>query len=173
MLAPVLVFTADEIWENLPRASEDERVASVHMAEFNEARATVDSELLMNWARLFEVRELVMRKLEAARSEKAIGSSLEAHVVLIAQDEHFKFLQRYQEQLRYIFIVSQVSLLEVHTARGAKSPIGISVEIKRANGEKCERCWNYSVRVGESERYPAVCERCVAALAEIEGEQGA
>ena len=65
----------------------------------------------------------------------------------------------YYENLRYIFIVSQV---EVHEGDS------FNVEIQKAHGEKCERCWNYSARVGESEKYPTVCERCVAALSEIE-----
>jgi isoleucyl-tRNA synthetase len=67
-------------------------------------------------------------------------------------------LRTYGNELRYIFIVSQVEVLEGEP--------GISVS--RAEGEKCERCWNYSTRVGESEAYPSVCERCVAALTEIE-----
>jgi isoleucyl-tRNA synthetase len=167
MLAPILVFTADEIWENLPKVSEDERAASVHMAEFTEARATVDSELLTRWTSIFEVRDVMLRALEEARGAKTIGSSLEAKVIVKASGETFELLRSYAEELRYIFIVSQVELIEDSGEAGQP----MTVEVLRADGEKCERCWNYSVRVGESERYPNVCERCVAALTEIEGEQ--
>ena len=73
--------------------------------------------------------------------------------------ETTRFLISYFEDLRYIFIVSQV---EVHEGDEFK------VEIQKADGEKCERCWNYSFRVGEFEKYPTVCERCIAALSEIE-----
>jgi isoleucyl-tRNA synthetase len=84
---------------------------------------------------------------------------LEAKVVLRADKETTRFLLPYYEDLRYIFIVSQV---EVHEEDY------FAVNIKKADGAKCERCWNYSVRVGESEKYPTVCERCAAALTEIE-----
>jgi isoleucyl-tRNA synthetase len=99
-----------------------------------------------------------LRKLEEARVAKQIGSSLEAKVTLAAQGETLTLLQAHEADLRYIFIVSQVELVD-----GAQS-----IAVSRAEGEKCERCWNYSTRVGESERYPTVCERCIAALEEIE-----
>src|SRR5947209_13636964 len=129
--------------------------------------------MLERWARLFDVRELVLRRLEEARVQKKIGSSLEARVVLIAKGKHYEFLKHFEEQLRYVFIVSQVTVTQVHSAMGAiESPSGVSVLVERAAGEKCERCWNYSKRVGEFTRYTTVCERCVEALAEIESEGG-
>jgi isoleucyl-tRNA synthetase len=76
-------------------------------------------------------------------------------------------LANYGDELRYTFIVSQVALVK---ASDAAAPLGVKVE--RAEGEKCERCWNYSTRVGESARYPTACERCVESLAEIEREGG-
>jgi len=114
--------------------------------------------LLATWARLFEIRDEVLRALEEARVAKQIGSSLEAKVTITAFRETLELLRKYEKDLRYIFIVSQVELVE-----GSQS-----IAVSRAEGTKCERCWNYSTRVGESERYPTVCERCVAALAEIE-----
>jgi isoleucyl-tRNA synthetase len=168
LLAPILVFTADEIWENLPQTSEGERPASVHMAEFPASRATVNSELLTRWARIFEVRDVVLRSLEEARAAKTIGSSLEAKVIVSASGETYKLLRRYEEELRYVFIVSQVELAQATVEEEGEN---LRVEVARAEGEKCERCWNYSVRVGESERYTNVCERCAEVLKEIEGEQ--
>ena len=153
-LAPILVFTADEIWENLP----DRTVSSVHIAEFPSAGAQSHDDLLATWALLFETRDEVLRALEEARVAKQIGSSLEAKVTLTASGETRELLRKYEKDLRYIFIVSQVELVE-----GSQS-----ITVSHAEGEKCERCWNYSTRVGESETYPTVCERCVAALAEIE-----
>jgi Isoleucyl-tRNA synthetase len=155
LLSPVLVFTSDEAWENLPARD----VPSVHMAEFPKAEALDNSSLLSNWERIFAIRDDVLRSLEEARNAKEIGSSLEAKVILTADHDTTRFLLDYYEQLRYIFIVSQV---EVH--EGDK----FGVEIKNADGQKCERCWNYSVRVGEFEKYPTVCERCIDALSEIE-----
>jgi isoleucyl-tRNA synthetase len=154
LLSPILVFTSDEAWENLPART----VPSVHIAEFSQAMAP-DSELLERWERIFAIRDEVMKALEEARNAKQIGSSLEAKVVLTTDAGTTRFLLDYFEQLRYIFIVSQVEVREGDT---------FNVEVHDADGAKCERCWNYSVRVGEFEKYPTVCERCVDALLEIE-----
>ena len=184
LLAPILVFTADEIWENLPpvvgiagvgESGIEPRPASVHVAEFPTPRAMIlhesetapDETLRARWARVFEIRDTVLRALEEARVAKLIGSSLEARVGLEVDREAFELLQHHRADLRYIFIVSQVDL----TLSGDGQPAApVRVKVERAEGEKCERCWNYSTRVGEFTRYPAVCERCVEALAEIEAE---
>ncbi len=159
LLAPLLAFTADEGWENIPGQS----VASVHLAEFPQETSASDRQeadaLLSEWERIFAIRDEVLKALEEARIAKQIGSSLEAKVVLTADAGTTRFLLDYFDQLRYIFIVSQV---EVHEGDAMK------VEIQRADGQKCERCWNYSTRVGEFESYPTVCERCNVALNEIE-----
>lgn len=156
LLAPLMVFTADEAWENLPGSREE----SVHIAEFPTVVEADNSELSARWERLFAIRDEVLKSLETARGEKQIGSSLEAQVVLTADAEAAQLLEQYRDQLRYIFIVSQVEL-----RTGDK--LGVSVE--KADGEKCERCWNYSTRVGEFEKWPTVCERCDEALSEIIG----
>jgi isoleucyl-tRNA synthetase len=161
MLAPLLVFTADEIWENLPDRAEP----SIHLAEFPKAADESDEGLLAEWGRIFAIRDDVLGALEQARIAKQIGSSLEANVTLRASGSALELLRKHQHDLRYIFIVSQVELGEANAGEG------VSIAISAAEGEKCERCWNYSTRVGESERYPAVCERCVAALKEIEEEE--
>jgi isoleucyl-tRNA synthetase len=160
ILAPILAFTADEIWEHIPRGANSDTPASVHLSEFPEP-ASYDPALIPTWNSLFEVREKVLGELEKARTNKTIGSSLEAHVVVRASGGSYELLKRYESQLRYLFIVSQVELPEAQTE-------GIEIQIGRAQGQKCERCWNYSTRVGEFERYPTVCERCAAALEEIE-----
>jgi isoleucyl-tRNA synthetase len=160
-LAPILVFTADEIWENLPDS--DSAPPSVHLSEFPRPAKGDTSQLLSNWERLFAVRDEVLRALEEARIAKQIGSSLEAKVRLTASGDTLMLLKQYESELRYVFIVSQVQI-----ERG-DDPLLINVS--RADGQKCERCWNYSTQVGESVRYPGVCERCVAALGEIESEQ--
>jgi isoleucyl-tRNA synthetase len=155
MIAPILVFTADEIWENLPNRAEP----SIHLAQFPAANDDTQDALLSEWERLFAVRDDVLRALEEARVAKLIGSSLEAKVTLEAPGSTLELLQRHQSDLRYLFIVSQVELRQGNE---------VSINVSVADGEKCERCWNYSTRVGESEAYPTVCERCVAALREIE-----
>ena len=182
LLAPVLSFTADEIWENLPEVKARGAAGgagdgaggavppSVHAAEFPVAlSAGREAGLLERWARLFEVRDVVLRALEEARTAKLIGSSLEAHVRVEARRATYELLQGRRDDLRYLFIVSQVSLTLLEEEAGEEA----RVRVARADGQKCERCWNYSTLVGEFTRYPTACERCVEALAEMEAEGGA
>jgi isoleucyl-tRNA synthetase len=165
MLAPILVFTSDEIWENLPRSADDEAEQSVHVALLPEPAEISGADLLTSWAHLFGYRDAVLAKLEDARVAKVIGSSLEARVEISAGAEAYGQLARHRDDLRYLFIVSEVELGEPHAEM---APDDIEVTIARAHGDKCERCWNYSTRVGESSKFPTVCERCVAAFEEIE-----
>ncbi len=160
MLGPILVFTADEIWENLPGRKEE----SIHVALLPAVSDENHDALLAEWERLYAIRDEVLRALEEARVAKRIGSSLEAKVTLNASGGALELLHKHQKDLRYLFIVSQVEL------GNADAGAGVSITITGADGTKCERCWNYSTRVGESETYPTVCERCVAALHEIEQE---
>ena len=162
ILAPILAFTADEVWEHIPRGSKTDAPVSVHLATFPEPER-YDTDLISRWDRLFAVREQVLGELEKARTNKIIGSSLEAAVVVHPSGQDAELLEKYASQLRYLFIVSQVEL-------GSKTDEN-RIEVRRAQGTKCERCWNYSTRVGEFERYPTVCERCAAALEEIEHGQ--
>ena len=161
MLAPILVFTGDEIWESLPSPE----TGSVHLALLPQRRDTDDSDLLTTWAHLFGYRDEVLAKLEEARVTKTIGSSLEARVEISAGSEAYGKLAPHRDFLRYLFIVSEVDLLEPNSELASNT---IEVTIARAHGEKCERCWNYSTRVGEASKFPTVCERCVAALQEME-----
>ena len=161
LLSPILVFTSDEAWENLPGQS----VSSVHITEFPSRTAdslsAIDSQagsLRSDWELIFSLRDDVLKALETARNDKQIGSSLEAKVILTTDAATTRLLLGYYDQLRYIFIVSQV---EVHEGDA------FGVDIQKADGQKCERCWNYSTRVGEFTKYPTVCERCNDALMEI------
>jgi isoleucyl-tRNA synthetase len=92
-----------------------------------------------------------------------IGSSLEAEVRISAPDAVFAILERLAAELRYLFIVSAVKLERGGAGNGSS---GMRVEVAKAPGQKCERCWNYSPRVGENPGYPTICERCTAALEE-------
>ena len=148
LLAPILAFTSDEAYENLP----GRKFESVHLAEFPNASDVNASDIISRWEKLFAIRDEVLKTLEDSRNQKVIGSSLEAKVIISADSETFEFLGSYLAELRYIFIVSQVEL-----SKGDS----LSITVARAEGEKCERCWNYSTRVGESAELPTVCERCV------------
>jgi isoleucyl-tRNA synthetase len=171
LIAPVLVFTSEEIWKYLPKAKGDQ--PSVHMAEFPEAEsliAKIDPQKKEAWEELAKVRSAVLAKLEEARNAKSIGGSLEAKVSLYSSLPKLQsILKSYAQQLPALFIVSQVQVLEAAPAATDAGESGLVVRIDKAEGQKCERCWNYSTHVGENARYPTICERCSEALAQIEG----
>jgi isoleucyl-tRNA synthetase len=176
LATPIIAFTAEEIWRHLPRASGD--LESAHLALFPAAEdigGSLDARSAANWEKLLVVRTEVLRALEAARNAKTISGALEAKVLLSAGSDLTALLEHYKSWLPAMFIVSQVELGHPSPEDGQKSNAlpGLSVTVRRADGTKCERCWNYSTHVGENADYPTVCERCVKALDEIEGQLGA
>lgn len=169
LIAPILVFTAEEVWKHLPRVAAD--TPSVHMASFptrEEMVRDVAPDKEQNWETLLELREQALKKLEEARNSKLINSALEAHVEMRASGRTLDLLKHYAAWLPQILIVSQVTVASANGKSTTNASTSAEIKIRRADGKKCERCWNYSTHVGESQEYPTVCERCVAALAEIE-----
>jgi isoleucyl-tRNA synthetase len=175
LLAPIMSFTAEEVWDYLPKSAG--RGESVHLALFPSAaeilgdarNAEGDSISTVektgeDWTTLRSVRDEVLKALEEARNNKLIGTGLEAQVTLAAADPVYSVLSRHADQLRYLFIVSAATL----TQASGNGTGGVLVEVKKADGAKCERCWNYSTHVGEDKAYPTVCERCSAVLKELE-----
>jgi isoleucyl-tRNA synthetase len=172
LLAPIMSFTCDEVWQYLP--AQPERLPSVHLAKFPTAADILgdsvpveDAAQSEDWKILLAVRTEVLKALEEARQSKLIGgANLEAQATITAAEPVFKVLARYQDGLRYLFIVSAVTLEPVVSGNGTG---GVSVRVSKAEGKKCERCWNYSIHVGEDTVYPTVCERCSAVLKELGG----
>jgi len=171
-VAPIMSFTAEEVWQYLPKLAD--RPDSVHLAFFDKPLNSEDCEFAAErdqssgsldgeWNGLRQIRSKVLMSLEAARNNKLIGTGLEACVILAANGDPWKLLKKYEKLLRYLFIVSSVELNE-----GQGDGIWPRIEIRRADGQKCERCWNYSVHVGEDKLYPTVCERCSAVLKELD-----
>ena len=175
LAAPVLVFTAEEIWKYLPKTTG--RPESVHIAVFPDAAEVacgIAAKEAEKWERLAQVRSAVLVALEQARAAKSIGGGLEAMVRLHANSKAPGLQELLKEKgslLPALFIVSQVAVdsADGHGLIPSETLPGLAVKIERAGGKKCERCWNYSTHVGENARYPTVCERCSEALAEIEG----
>ena len=171
LLAPITCFTSEEVWSFMPATQGKQ--SSVHLTEFpdpGELTGVLPSgfdaaKLEADWDTLLSVRSEALKALEAARVEKLIGGGLEAQLHIAAPESLYPVLDRYRGDLRYIFIVSDV-VLEKSPAVNGDAPLKITVA--KAPGEKCERCWNYSVHVGEDKEYPTVCERCSAVLREIE-----
>jgi isoleucyl-tRNA synthetase len=166
LIAPILSFTAEEAWQHLPKT--EGRASSVHLALFPkpEDLAPGNTEtLLADWAQLFQVRTEVLKALEEARQKKHIGKALEAKVRLDVPPALETLLLQYAPSLKELFNVSQVELVVVSDT---DSNAPVRVVTLPADGTKCERCWNYSIHVGETADWPTLCDRCVAALAEMD-----
>ena len=162
ILAPVLTFTAEEIWQKLP----GEREASVHLAQFPTANIDyIDDQLEERYTKLQLVRSEVSRQLEKMRADKKIGQSLEAKVQLDVPADYQELLTDYLDLLPTYFIVSQVELTtDLNEAIAAEDIPGMKLQVQLADGGKCERCWNYVTTVGDNSEHPKICGRCVTAL---------
>jgi len=176
LMAPILSFTAEEIWKHLPEDFKEE--SSVHLANFPKTQ-TADPARSERWEKLIEVREAVARVSETARRERKIGNSLEARVVLSATNTLHPLLKDYENFLPTLFIVSQVDLKpeeekttvrdEDKTSDGwsfseVDSDLGLSIQVVIAEGNKCERCWVYQTDVGSDPGHPTLCHRCTGVL---------
>jgi isoleucyl-tRNA synthetase len=170
LAAPILVFTSEEIWAHLPKLPGEPE--SVHMDIFPEApalRSNIDAKTKLEWEKLHALRTEVLQVLERRRAQKFINASLEAKIRLRSKGLYLELLERHAKDLPGLFIVSQVEVLPFDGPVDGDHAEPFQVEVLRADGTKCQRCWNYSTHVGEKPRYPGVCERCSEALAEIEG----
>jgi isoleucyl-tRNA synthetase len=158
LVAPILSFTADEVWSYLPEVAG--RESSVHLAEFLDLAKVVPEAsegLSTDWEKLLAVRSEVLAKLELLRADKVIGKSLEAEVTLF-DGENTELLKKYAAALPELFNVSEVDFI-------ATTESGLVV--RKSSQPKCERCWRYVQEVGQDGRYPTVCLRCSEALTEI------
>jgi isoleucyl-tRNA synthetase len=171
LIAPIVSFTAEEVWQALPRTSR--KPESVHIALFPGAEEItgmdhderIEKPLRADFDQLLAVRDEVLKALEIARQEKLIRRSEEAAITIHAPSGLYELMQRYNDDLRFLLVVSGVTVEQAVQGNG-NAPLRVLVG--NAPGQKCERCWFYSTHVGENERYPTVCERCLAALEEIE-----
>ncbi len=158
LMAPLMSFTAEEVWGHMGRPE------SVHVACFPEPAelsAGLDDAARRrseDWDRLMQVRDTVLKSLETARNEKLIGAPLEACVRLSADGDLYPLLEQYARELPALFIVSQVALGRADT---------LSVQVERAAGRKCERCWKYTIDIGVDTRFPTICGPCAEAVEEI------
>ena len=176
-IAPVLSHLAEDIWQFLP-------YKTPYLSVFESGWLNIDPawnnrELADKWAKFRQLRTEVNKVMETARNDKAIGASLEAKVLLYVPDETLQQeLELFNncdsltgnkvDELRYLFLSSQVELVSdisaIQTAEYKGESDFVSVGIVKADGEKCDRCWNYSTQVGKFADDPTICERCNAAL---------
>ena len=166
LMAPILVFTAEEVWQHLPAFPG--KTASVHLTQLPEPVAAYEDEALDEWwARVLEVRGEVNRAIELARADKVVGHSLDAEVSLSLPDQLRDLLRGQEELLSRVFIVSKVSLSQ---AEGIKDGIealavpGLVIQVRPAPGAKCARCWVHQESVGAHREHPEICSRCLEEL---------
>lgn len=160
MLAPLTSFTAEEIWKYMPK-QKDEDVESVMLTNYPKTNSQYNNkELREKWDKIVKIKEIASKKLEEARAEKVIGHSLNAKVVLYAEEDVYKFIKENAELLKLVLIVSGLEVEE--NQRSNEEKIGVKIEL--AEGEKCERCWMYSTTVGEDKENPTICHKCSEAL---------
>jgi isoleucyl-tRNA synthetase len=176
VMTPILVFTSEELWKFLPKSSGEPD--SVHISEFpteEDLRTGLSADKTATWELLGRVRGEVLKALEVARNEKKlVNSGLEAKILLNADLELKSKLKHYLPQLPGLFIVSQVDFFSAGKGDFTSDAVpSLEVIVQRAEGKKCDRCWNYSIHVGENPCYPTICERCTEAIAEIEGNAAA
>ena len=165
LIAPILSFTAEEVWGYLPGKADREN--SVHLAHFlkpavliGEESAIEAAQIAADWTELLVIRNTVMKSLEAARKDGRIGKALEAKMRLELAPDAFSVAKKYESCLKELFNVSQVELAQPPRATAGE----VIAETLPADGTKCERCWNYSTHVGEDPRWLMVCDRCAIAL---------
>ena len=159
LIAPILSFTAEEVLFSFPLG--DKKKESIYLYEFNENLypSYRNEEILKKWEHILSLREKVLKEIERKREEKIIGSSLETEVTLFFEDEDYKFYKNCEEILREAFIVSKVEV-----KRGK-----FLIQVNKAKGEKCLRCWNYKEDVGKDKEYPHLCSRCILIVKNKEG----
>ncbi len=172
LMAPILPFTAEEVWKHLPGAEKNKQ--SIHLADFPEPEEEWRNDsLAKQWEVVLDVRAEVTKALETARVEKKIGHSLDASVTLCVSEDLYAVLKRYVNELSSIFIVSESSLIrEAPSADSGFVPSGISglsIQVKSAPGNKCSRCWMYDPSVGKNSKHPDLCSRCQAVLDGLDG----
>jgi isoleucyl-tRNA synthetase len=158
LLAPILPVTADQLWHHLPGP----RAASVHLERLPEAANYENPTLLSTWDRLLAVREAVNAVLEQKRKDKVIGTSLGARVTITASGPVAALLDAHRRELPMLFIVSDVVLrLGAHDGQDQ-----IAVDVEKAHGVKCDRCWRFVATVRSEPEWAGICDRCVDALGE-------
>jgi isoleucyl-tRNA synthetase len=178
LVAPILTFTADEIWEQLPPVAG--REASVHLARFPKPEEVFSEDtvkLLADWKTLLQIRDLVLIDLEGERQAKRIGKSLEADIEISASGDLYDLLKRHAAGLKEIFNVSAVKVIEAESSDGVQGKaVGfkhsllsafINVSPSPAAGSKCARCWNFMPDTADYGIWQNVCGRCREALKEM------
>ncbi len=171
LMAPIMAFTAEEIWKYLPDFPGKEK--SIHMASLPDADDELrDDDLADQWRTIRTVRGEVTKALEEARAQKVIGHSLDAAVTVGLDATLYLQLEPYNQDLRSIFIVSKAEMVQGDIPDAYHSPDveGIAVKVSSATGDKCDRCWVHEPSVVQFSDHPTICDRCHGAIQVMEGK---
>ena len=176
LMAPMLVFTADDIWQHMPKQNNDKGLASIHLGDWPSVNPvfaqhdvppekSVDAELKV----IIELAADIAKALEEKRSAGMIGSSFDAKINLLTNDENrYKYLESLKGELTEIFKASQVAVSKTDTfgspLRMSNQHPEVAIEVSQAQGTKCVRCWNYSEDVGNNKTHPLICVKCAGAI---------
>lgn len=158
LAAPIISFTAEEIWTYMPHTSTDDK-ESIFLNQMPEKSGIEFSdEFVSKWEFIYSTRETVNKVLEEKRNEKLIGKSLEANIIIHCGESLYEKYNALTEELKDILIVSGVS-----ASKDGNNEVP-EIEVIKAEGEKCERCWSYSNTVGSDSEHPTLCARCAAVV---------
>jgi len=160
MFAPIIPFTTEEVWQKAGLSG------SVHLQDFPIGdKSLIDEALISEWEKLTTIREKVLLPLEVARRDELIGNSLEAKVRIFARDtDEIKLLKNMEDILPSVFIVSQVEVVSKESDISGMEIGELLIEVKRAEGDKCARCWIHSDTVGENSIHPTLCRKCIEVI---------
>ena len=157
MIAPILCYTADEIWRFMPHTKDSDSGNVMYNQMPEVIELALEDDFISNWDKIHELRDMVKKEIEGAVKEKLVKTSLEASVTLSAKGVEYDFISSVLDELAAAFIVSKVELNEDTDGE-------LKVTVSKAQGEKCERCWAYSDTVGTSSEHPTLCARCAAVI---------
>ncbi|GGI91054.1 isoleucine--tRNA ligase [Legionella impletisoli] len=159
-LAPILSFTAEEIWRYIPGASTE----SIFLETWYETWPKFDHINMKDWQQLQAIRDEVNKALELKRKEGVLGSALAAEVILYADEQAFNLLNRLEDELRFLLITSGANVLPMDDKPSdaqVNQELGVAISVLASEHEKCARCWHRRSDVGEDPHYPDLCVRCV------------
>lgn len=161
LIAPIMSFTADEIWSYLPHSSTDD-TKSIYLNEMPKKHEISTSQDFINkWELIYNLRENAKKALEIKRTDKIIGASLEAKLTIHADSTIFDKINAIKNELATIFIVSAIDIVNDNDGEFKGDFEGISLTVEKAIGLKCERCWMYSDTVGINSHHSTLCDRCI------------
>ena len=164
MIAPILAFTSEEIWKYMPHKATDDTTSVVFNDMPKAVEIEVTDEFTAKWEKIYAIREDVKKALEIKRTDKVIGSALEANVTLHCDETLYDFVNSICGELKDIFIVSDVKATKDGEGDFVGDYTGLSVTVEKASGDKCERCWCYSEEVGKNASHPTLCARCASVV---------